>query len=107
LRTAEAPMLLHCKSGADRAGLASAVAVLVHGGTAEQALRQLSLRFGHFSASRTGVLDAFIRTYRDQAEGRLSFLDWVATEYDADALLRSFRANAAVSAFVDRVLRRE
>lgn len=107
LTTAEAPLLLHCKSGADRAGLAAAVAVLVHGGTAAQALRQLSLRFGHFSASRTGILDAFIRAYATQAEGRLPFLDWVAREYDADALLRDFRANAAVSAFVDRVLRRE
>ncbi|MGY0484265.1 tyrosine-protein phosphatase [Endobacter medicaginis] len=102
------PMLMHCKSGADRAGLASGLVVMFEGGTAEAALSQLSWRYGHFSRSRTGILDAFFRRYRDTAEGRLPFLDWVATEYDEAALKRDFVAAGGLSNFVtDTVLRRE
>ncbi|HLJ04764.1 MAG TPA: tyrosine-protein phosphatase, partial [Acetobacteraceae bacterium] len=46
-RDMRAPALMHCKSGADRAGLAAGLYVLFQGGTAREALQQLSLRFGH------------------------------------------------------------
>ena len=49
------PMLMHCKSGADRAGLASGLVVMFEGGTTNDALRQLSWRYGHFSRSRTEI----------------------------------------------------
>lgn len=101
------PALLHCKSGADRAGLASALAVLFEGGTAAEAGRQLSLRFGHFSRSKTGILDAFFVLYARGAEGRIGFLDWVRTEYDEQALRDSFRAGGFSSFINDRVLVRE
>ena len=81
-RTLDAPALMHCKSGADRAGLASGLAVLFEGGTSQEALAQLSWRFGHWSRSRTGILDAFFIHYAAEAEGRLSFLEWVEREYD-------------------------
>ena len=47
-RTAEKPVLVHCHSGADRTGLASAlyVAGVSHGGE-EAAESQLSVRYGH------------------------------------------------------------
>src|SRR5271165_4870439 len=38
LRSATAPVLLHCKSGADRAGFAAGVFVLMEGGTVDAAL---------------------------------------------------------------------
>ena len=101
------PMLMHCKSGADRAGLASGLAVLFEGGTATEALRQLSWRYGHFRRSRTGILDAFFLRYRDQAEGRLPFLDWVRDEYDEAALKHDFVAGRLSSFVTDQVLRRE
>jgi protein tyrosine/serine phosphatase len=106
-RTLEAPALMHCKSGADRAGLASGLAVLFEGGTAAQALEQLSLKYGHFSNSNTGILDAFFRLYAQVAEGRLPFLEWVATEYDEHALRASFKAHGLGSFLNDYVLRRE
>ena len=105
--TLQTPALMHCKSGADRAGLAAGLAILFEGGTADQALGQLSWRFGHFSRSRTGILDAFFRLYRDTAEGRIGFLDWVTTEYDEAGLRTSFKAGAAASFVNDAVLRRE
>ena len=106
-RTLETPALMHCKSGADRAGLAAGLAILLEGGTSRDALAQLSWRFGHWSRARTGVLDAFFIRYAAEAEGRMPFLDWVATEYDEAALKRDFVAGGLSSFLVDRVLVRE
>ena len=103
----QTPALVHCKSGADRAGLASGLAILFEGGTAAQALRQLSWRFGHFSRSPTGILDAFFVHYATVAEGRMPFLEWVERDYDEQALRAAFRAGG-LSRFVnDRLLARE
>lgn len=107
-RSVAYPALMHCKSGADRTGLAAGLAVLLEGGTAAQALRQLSWRYGHFSRSRTGILDAFFVRWAAEGEGRLPFLVWVRDEYDEAALRRDFVAGGGLSSFLtDRVLRRE
>ena len=102
-----APALMHCKSGADRAGLAAGLVVLFEGGTAREALRQLSWRFGHFNRSRTGVLDAFFLHYAAVAEGRKPFLDWVREDYDENDLRATFRAHGLSSFLNDRVFARE
>lgn len=106
-RTVETPVLMHCKSGADRAGLAAGLVLMFEGGTAAQALRQLSLRYGHFRNASPGILDAFFLRYQAEAEGRLPFLDWVRDEYDEEALRRDFRAHGLASFLNDRLLRRE
>ena len=107
-RTMQGPALMHCKSGADRAGLASALFIMLSGGHTEQALAHLSWRFGHFKRSRTGILDAFFIRYAAEAEGRLPFLDWVRDEYDEAALKRDFVAVGGLANFVnDTILRRE
>jgi len=105
--TLQMPALMHCKSGADRAGLASGLAIMFEGGVAAEALKHLSWRFGHWSRARTGVLDAFFIRYAVDAEGRLPFLAWVRTEYDEAALKRDFVAGGLSSFITDRVLRRE
>jgi protein tyrosine/serine phosphatase len=105
--TMETPGILHCKSGADRAGLASGLVVLFEGGTAADALRHLSLRYGHIRQARTGVLDAFFLHYQREAEGRKPFLDWVRQDYDEDALQRTFHANGLASFVNDWVLAHE
>ncbi|MBK8915955.1 MAG: tyrosine-protein phosphatase [Phycisphaerales bacterium] len=49
IRTAEEPLLFHCKSGADRTGMAAAAWRRIQlGEDAATAGRQLSMRFGHF-----------------------------------------------------------
>ena len=103
----QAPALMHCKSGADRAGLASGLAILFEGGRAAEALGQLSWRFGHFSRSRTGILDAFFRLYEREAEGRTAFLDWVQDGYDEAGLRHNFKASGLSSFVNDGLLRRE
>ena len=100
----EYPAMMHCKSGADRAGLAAGLFILFEGGTARQALRQLSLRFGHIRQARTGILDAFFHHYAREAEGRKPFLDWVREDYDEAALRRNFHANGLASFINDWVL---
>lgn len=104
------PVLMHCKSGADRAGIASAVFLLTQEHcTPEQARRQLSFwRFGHVRWAKTGILDHFLDAYAQaHAASGISFIDWVSTEYDRDAVLRSFRSRRWANWLVDRVLHRE
>lgn len=114
LESIEYPALFHCKSGADRAGLMSALYVLVRGsGDLDEAKAQLALRYGHFRHSKTGVLDAFLESYGDakaraDADGRpLDFVTWTRTEYDWKALQASVRARPWADVLVDHVLRRE
>jgi protein tyrosine/serine phosphatase len=103
-RTMRAPALMHCKSGADRAGLAAGLFVMLQGGSTREALQQLSLRFGHIRQARTGILDAFFHHYARVAEGRKPFLDWVREDYDEAALRRDFHANGLASFINDWVL---
>jgi protein tyrosine/serine phosphatase len=105
----EYPALLHCKSGADRSGLAAALyLVLRENRPVEEAKRQLSLRWGHVRAARTGVLDAFFDAYLAANAARpIAFLDWIDTAYDREALERSFRSSRWGDVLIDRLLRRE
>ncbi len=101
------PALLHCKSGADRAGLAAGLVLLFEGRSAAEAARQLSLRYLHIARSPTGILDAFFRLYAAEGEGRKPFLDWVREDYREEELRRRFRAGRLMGFVNDRLLRRE
>jgi protein tyrosine/serine phosphatase len=103
------PVVFHCKSGADRTGFVAALYLVVREGrSADEALRQLSLRYGHLRFARTGILDAFFERYRDEGEARgVPFLEWVEHHYDPKALQRDFRPHRWADILVDRVLRRE
>lgn len=60
LRDAPRPILVHCKDGADRTGLAAALyELLVEEKPADDAARQLSFWYGHFPwlGSRTVAMD--------------------------------------------------
>jgi protein tyrosine/serine phosphatase len=107
LGLAEPPVLLHCKSGADRAGFAAAVFLVMEGRTVADAIRHLSLRFGHLRRSRAGALDAVLLHFATEAEGRKSFLDWVREDYDPAAATAAFPARRLASFISDHVLARE
>jgi protein tyrosine/serine phosphatase len=103
-----APALVHCKSGADRAGLAAGIFILTQGGSADDALAQLSLRYGHIKQAKTGILDAFFLTFKREGEARgKPFLDWVREDYAEDALRAEYKSNALAGFITDRVLARE
>lgn len=108
------PALFHCKAGADRAGLMSALYLLLReNADVATAKRQLSLRFGHVASGPTGAIDAFL----DAAEAAeraahaqdapFDFLSWSQTEYDREAVMARFRSSRWGSMVVDRILRRE
>jgi len=92
VKSAEKPFLLHCKSGADRAGLASALYLMeIEGASVETAMKQLSLRHIHLDFTETGVIDYFLRAYEIRAkEEKIAFLDWLTSEYNANALQSAF-----------------
>lgn len=73
LRNAKRPLLIHCKAGADRTGLASALfELLVMEKPAREAASQLSFAYGHFPwlGSRTRAMDdAFWALAHDQPTG--------------------------------------
>jgi protein tyrosine phosphatase (PTP) superfamily phosphohydrolase (DUF442 family) len=83
-RTLPRPFLMHCKSGADRAGFASAVYLMViMDEPVEVARRMLSARYLHFSWSKTGVLDRVLDLYAARnTKQPIGFEAWAATEYD-------------------------
>lgn len=105
----EEPALVHCKSGADRAGFFSALYLLLQEKLPlDQAMRQLSLRYGHFRFAKTGILDAFFEAYRREGEARgIPFLDWVETVYDPERLEREFKPGLISSLIADQLIRRE
>jgi protein tyrosine/serine phosphatase len=105
----EYPVLLHCKSGADRVGLMSAFYKLFReGAPPAEAKRELSLRFGHIRQADTGILDRFFEKYlEDNRRTPMPFMEWVETVYDPDALKREFRASGWARRLVDQILKRE
>ena len=109
LETISYPVLLHCKSGADRAGLMSVIYAHVRKGIPiSEARQQLSLKYGHIKQADTGVLDAVFERYlADNAESPVAFWDWVDTRYDPDEVNRTFKANSFANRLVNGFLRRE
>jgi len=107
--TLKYPAVLHCKSGADRAGFVAALYLILHEGRpVSEALRQLSLRYGHFRFAKTGILDAFFERYRVEGEEKgIPFLEWVERIYDPEALMRDFRPRFLSDFIVDKVMHRE
>lgn len=108
--TVRYPALMHCKSGADRAGLMAVFyAHFRQGQTIREALSHLSPRYLHVRAGLTGVLDYFFERYLAQGEPEgLSFIDWVEHPgYDPAAIKADFRAGWWGTLLADRLLGRE
>lgn len=105
------PALLHCKSGADRAGIASVLYLHFRKGEPiETAMRMLSLRYGHVKQGKTGVLDYFFEQYLEHARvSGLSLIEWAERHYDPKALRAAFDGKSKwwANLLVDRVLNRE
>lgn len=108
LQTCERPLLFHCKSGADRAGVAAAMYLLLEGVDPALAKKQLSLRYYHLSHSSTGILDHFIQSYIDfNQQSPMPFLDWYRNHCDSQAIEASFKPSTFSAWLVDKVLHRE
>lgn len=106
----EYPAFMHCKSGADRAGLMSVLyAHFVLGQPIAQAKEQLAWKYLHAKIGKTGVLDYMFERYLADAEPLgISFIDWVKSDaYDPAAMKADFRAGWWGSLLTEKILRRE
>ncbi|MGL5736482.1 MAG: fused DSP-PTPase phosphatase/NAD kinase-like protein, partial [Beijerinckiaceae bacterium] len=103
------PVLIHCKSGADRAGFVAALYLIMQEGKpAAEAMQQLSIRYGHFHFAPTGILDRFFEMYRDEGEAKgIPFRDWVRDHYDPDHLKATFRPHRFSTFITEKLLHRE
>jgi len=89
LSTAERPVLVHCNGGADRAGLASVMALLLsENSNIEQAAQHVSLKYFAIKSGSTGKI--FFTQYKnwlDQnnlAHSSTQFIDWLKHYYVDD-----------------------
>lgn len=106
----EYPILIHCKSGADRAGLMSVFYMhFVQKQPIEEAVKQLSMKYGHFRWADTGKLDYFFdKFFEYQADNPdVEFIDWVEKIYDRDELDKHFKSSGWANLIVNIILRRE
>ncbi len=106
----EYPALMHCKSGADRAGIMSVLYRHFHlGHPIREAMTELGLRTLHMKQGKTGVLDYVFERYLEEAEPRgISFIDWVQSDaYDRKRIKEDFHASWWGTLLTDRLLRRE
>jgi protein tyrosine/serine phosphatase len=93
-REIERPFVMHCKSGADRAGFAAAIYLMViERRPVAEARRMLGVKYIHFKWTRTGVLDFILDRFAARhAETGIGFEDWIATEYDHEAIQAAYNA---------------
>jgi protein tyrosine/serine phosphatase len=106
----EYPALMHCKSGADRAGIMGVFYLHFRKGLPiREAMAQLSLRYLHMKAGLTGVLDYVFERYLAEGEpAGMSFLEWVESPlYDPAGMKAKFRAEWWGTVLTEKVLRRE
>lgn len=76
------PMLLHCRAGADRTGLATAIVVLHDTGDLDQARAELTIEHGHLGMFGTEAMGEVLDAYEPYA-GRMTFPQWVAEVWSA------------------------
>jgi hypothetical protein len=84
----EYPILLHCRRGADRTGMAAAMVMLLQtDASMGQAGRQLGLRYGHLAFGRPANLDWFLDLYGEWLQSKglahtsVLFRHWLEKEY--------------------------
>ena len=103
----EYPIIMHCKSGADRAGLMSALYLILHKNISViEAKKQLSFKYLHIKHAKTGILDAFFDNYIKENKNK-DFLDWVKNDYNPEKLTLSFKVKKLSEILSTYILRRE
>ncbi|MEM9013783.1 MAG: protein tyrosine phosphatase [Pseudomonadota bacterium] len=109
------PAVIHCKSGADRAGLMACLFLFLHKGRhLDESLEQLTFRYGHVKAGKTGVIDFAFEQFRGWAteNGKSlssvdDFFEWVDGPYDPATTKAAFRGKGWGDLLTETILRRE
>lgn len=105
----EGTTVFHCKSGADRAGICSALySLMILKQPIEQAIKQLNIKYLHIKHSKTGRLDHFLESYQEfNRKTPIDFMEWAEHHYDRDKLTDEFHSSKWYDFLVDKVLHRE
>lgn len=103
------PALFHCKSGADRAGVMGVFYRHFRQGVpVREAIEQLSGKYLHVNAGKTGILDAYFAEYLKSGASRgVSLIDWSENHFDPVAFKQAYQAGAVGTFVTDTLLRRE
>ncbi len=90
---AEKPMLFHCKSGADRTGLAAALILIDQtGASIDEALKQLHWRHLHFRKGKAGILGQLVESYgKARQQSGITLRDWLVDGYEPERITASWR----------------
>jgi hypothetical protein len=103
------PVWMHCKAGADRAGIYATFFQHFHQQIPIEHTDQLRLwPYGHFRRSKSGRIDHFLKhylAYRRTQPG-IGLLEWAERIADRERIEREFRPFALASLVNDRLLRR-
>ena len=103
----EYPIIMHCKSGADRAGLMSALYLILNQNEpVDKAKNQLSFKYLHLKHAKTGILDAFFENYLKENKHK-PFLEWVKEDYDPKKVKDSFKVKRLSEIISSYILKRE
>ena len=99
LGNAPKPLLIHCKSGADRTGLAAFVYLTVFQSCRfAVAKRQLSVKYFHNSYGKAGVLDKFVDSFwKDQRLYGINFEEWLYTRYESEGFENTLKLGKKIN----------
>ena len=103
------PAIMHCKSGADRAGIAASL-YLIYKKKYDvfDAAKQLSFKHLHIKYAKTGILDYLFETAIKKGKNSPhDFIKWINSGYNKNKLKKSFKPYKFYSFIVDKVLNRE
>lgn len=103
------PALMHCKSGADRAGIAACLYLIYKENyDVNMAKKQLSFKYLHIKYAKTGILDYLFETaIKKEIISSRDFLKWIKYEYNKELIKKSFKSYKFYNFLLDKVLRRE
>ncbi len=108
--TVEYPVWMHCKAGADRAGIYATLYQYFRQHIPIERTDQLKLwPYGHIRHSKAGKFDHYLDLYqayhKDHPE--VGLLEWAEKIADRERIEREFRAGGLASFINDTLLRRE
>ena len=109
LDTIKYPVLMHCKSGADRAGIASCLYLIYKRRyNLQDAKKQLSFKYLHIKFAKTGILyHLFESAIKNKKSSSKDFLQWIKFDYNKDEIKKSFKIYKIYDFFIDKILKRE
>jgi hypothetical protein len=103
----EYPIVLHCKQGADRTGLVSAMVLLLQtDASLARARRELLPHRGHFPVARTLVMDDFLDMYEAHLNAKAiahspeHFRNWLLNDYQPGVAVAAFAWSAPLPAAI-------